>query len=240
MRIRKNIIWGVLCILVAVALVVNQLGYFKEFNFWSILFSVILIASGIDGIIKKSWGKILFSIAFFIIVNDQLLHLEKLTPWLILGVALLCTIGLNMIFPLKHKITYKNLFRESVSVSDWEDMDEQMMTEDGEVVQQDVIFGNCIKYIKSQELRSISTDCIFGEISIYLTEAKLKNCRAKIYMDVIFGHANIYIPATWTVSTNGDNIFGRISSCGICVANGENKLQICGDVIFGEVLIHYV
>ena len=59
-------------------------------------------------------------------------------------------------------------------------------------------------------------------------------------MDVIFGHVNIYIPATWTVSTNGDNIFGRISSCGLCVANGENKLQICGDVIFGEVLIHYV
>ena len=240
MKVRKNIIWGVLCILAAVALVVNQLGYFKELSFWNILFSVVFIASGIDGIIKKSWGKILFSIAFFIIVNDQLLHLEKLTPWLILGVALLCTIGLNMIFPLKHKITYKKLWKESVIVSDWSEMDEQRMTEDGEVVQQDVIFGNCVKYIKSQELSSVNTDCVFGEISIYLTEATLKNGRAKIYMDVVFGHVNIYVPSTWTVSTNGDNVFGRISSCGICVANGENKLQICGDVVFGEVLIHYV
>ena len=240
MRIRKNIIWGVLCILAAVALVVNQLGYLKGFSFWNILFSIILIASCIDGIMKKSWGKILFSIAFFSIVNDQLLHLEQLTPWLILGVALLCTIGLNMIFPLKHKITYKKLWKESVIVSDWNEMDEQMMTEDGEVVQQDVIFGNCVKYIKSQELSSINTDCVFGELSIYLTEATLKNGRAKICMDVVFGHVNIYVPSTWTVSTNGDNVFGRISSCGTCVANGENKLLICGDVVFGEVLIHYV
>ena len=240
MKIRKNIIWGVLCILAAVALVVNQLGYFKGFSFWNILFSVILIVGCIDGIIKKSWGKILFSIAFFIIVNDQFLHLEELTPWLILGVALLCTIGLNMIFPLKHKITYKKLWKESIIVSDWGEMDEQRITEDGEVVQQDVVFGNCVKYIKSQELSSVNTDCVFGEISIYLTEATLKNGRAKIYMDVVFGCVNIYVPSTWTVSTNGDNVFGRISSCGICVANGENKLQICGDVVFGEVLIHYV
>lgn len=240
MKIRKNIIWGILCILTAVALVVNQLGYFQGISVWNILFSIICIVGCINGIMKKSWGKILFSIAIFIIINDQLLHLESLTPWLILGVALLCTIGLNMIFPMKRKITYKNLFKESVSISNWEETDEQIITEDGEVIQQDVIFGNSVKYIKSQELSGINADCIFGEISIYLTEARMKNCRAKIYMDVIFGHANIYVPATWTVSTNMDNIFGGISYCGTCVASGENKLQICGDVIFGEVLIHYV
>lgn len=240
MKIRKNIIWGALCILTAVALVVNQLGYFQGISFWNILFSIICIVACMNGIMKRSWGKILFSIAFFIIINDQLLHLESLTPWIILCVALLCTIGLNMIFPMKHKRTYKNLFKESVSISDWKETDEQMITEDGEVINQDVVFGNCVKYIKSQELSSINTDCIFGTISIYLTEAKLKNYRAKIYMDVIFGHANIYVPATWTVSIDGDNIFGRVYSYGTCVSNGEIKLQICGDIIFGEVIIHYV
>ena len=240
MKIRKNIIWGVLCILVAVALVVNQLGYLGGIGFWNILFSTICIIGCINGIMKKSWGTIFFSIAFFIIINDELLHLESLTPWLILGVAFLCTIGLNMIFPLKHRITDTKLFKESVSVSDWGEIDEQMIQEDGEVIQQDVIFGNCIKYIKSQELSGINADCVFGEVSIYLTEAKMKNNRANICMDVIFGHANIYVPATWTVSTNVDNVFGSISYCGTCVSNGENKLQICGDVVFGEVLIHYV
>lgn len=240
MKIRKNIIWGILCILTAVALVVNQLGYFKGIGFWNILFSTICIAGCINGIMKKSWGTILFSIAFFIIINDQLLHLESLTPWLILGVALLCTIGLNMIFPMKHKIAYKNLFKESISVSNWEEIDEQMITEDGEVIQQDVVCGNCVKYIKSQELSGINADCVCGEISIYLTEARMKNCRAKINIDIIVGHANLYVPTTWTVSTNMDTVLGRTSYCGTCISDGENKLLICGDVVCGELMIHYV
>ena len=239
MKIRRKIIWGVFCILAAVALIVNQLGYFKGIGFWNILFSIIFIGICMNGIIKKSWSKILFSIAFFVIINAQLLHLEDLPPWIILGAALLCTIGLNMIFPLKHSIT-KKLFKESVNIWDWNEADEQLMKEDGEVIQQDVVFGNCIKYVKSQELSGINADCVFGAISIYLTEAQMKNDRAKIYMDVVFGNANIYVPASWTVSVNMDNVFGRISSCGKSIADGEKKLLICGDVVFGEVLVHYV
>ena len=239
MKIRKNIMGGVFCILAGVVLVVSQLGYLKGINFWNILFSVIFIGTCMNGIIKKSWGKILFSIAFFVIINAQFLHLEDLSPWIILGAALLCTIGLNMIFPLKHSIT-KKLLKKSVNIWDWNEADEQLMKEDGEVIQQDVVFGNCIKYVKSQELSSINADCVFGEISIYLTETKMKNNRAKIYMDVVFGNANIYVPASWTVSVDMDNVFGRISSCGKSIADGEKKLLICGDVVFGEVLVHYV
>ena len=41
----------------------------------------------------------LFSLAFLIIVNDELLGLEAITPWPVLGAALLGSLGLNLLFP---------------------------------------------------------------------------------------------------------------------------------------------
>lgn len=240
MKVRKNIFWGILCVVGAVALVVNKLGYLQDMGFWSVIFSIILLGGFINGIIMRSWGKILFSAAFFIIINDQLLHLESLTPWTVLGVACLGTLGLNLLIPMKNKEKRNKWIKESGTISTWEEQDELMITEDGEVVQQDVVFGNSVKYIKSKELSGINADCVFGEISIYLTEAELKSHRAKISTDVVFGHVHIYVPAKWMVTTNMDTVFGKVSFCGNCIAEGEDKLLVCGGVVFGEILVHYV
>jgi len=240
MKIKQNVFWGSLCIIGAISLVINKLGYLQEMGFWSILFSVILLGIFIKGAIVRSWGTILFSAAFFVIVNDKLLHLENLTPWTVLGVACLGTIGLRMLFPMKHKRVSKKRLNGCKDISTWEEKNELMITEDGEVVQQDVVFGNSAKYVKSKELCGINADCVFGEISIYLTEAELKNHRAKVNVDVVFGNAHIYIPAGWTVSTNMDTVFGGVSFCGTGTNDGEDKLLICGDVVFGELVVHYV
>ena len=71
MKVRKNIFWGLAFILAAVALVVKKLGYLQGVGIWSILFSVILAVIFVKGIMKRHWVTILFSAAFFIIVNDE-------------------------------------------------------------------------------------------------------------------------------------------------------------------------
>ena len=240
MKVKKNILWGIMFILAAVALIVNKLGYLQGMGFWNILFSVILIGICINGMIKRRWGSILFSAAFIIIINDSILHMENLTPWTVLGVALLGTIGLTILFPAKKRHVRNHLITEDMSGVKWGESDEQMITEEGDVVQQDVIFGSSVKYIKSQELSKVNSDCVFGQASVYLTEAMLKEQRAKVFMDVVFGNANIYVPACWAVSITTDQVFGNVSECGNCDPNGENKLLICGDVVFGQLVIHYV
>ena len=240
MKVSKNIFWGIICMLAAVALVVNKLGYLQGMGFWSILFSIILAGICIRGILKKKWGQILFSAAFFIIINDQLLHLESLTPWTILGVALLGTISLNLLFPSKKNRQNKTLHTSNKYTNDLEKNNELMIAEDGEHIHQDVVFGNSMKYIKSQDLSKVTSDCVFGQISIYLTETKLKNHQAKILMDVVFGNAHIYVPADWVVLTNVDTVFGDVSFHGAGSTNGEDTLLINGDVVFGELNIHYV
>lgn len=239
MKVRKNIFWGLAFILAAVALVVKKLGYLQGVGIWSILFSVILAVIFVKGIMKRHWVTILFSAAFFIIVNDELLHLESLTPWTVLGVALLGTIGLNMLFP---KSTIGPLRGHSLkeNENEWNEADELMISEDGETIQQDVVFGNYVKYVKSQQLSHVNVDCVCGEISIYLTEAALKNHRASVSIDVVCGHANIYVPAGWSVSTNLDTVCGNASFLGNSEPNGDDKLLINGDVVLGDLRIYYV
>ena len=96
---KKNVFWGVLFLLGACAVIAGRLGFLDGIGFWSILFSLVLAAVLIRGIVRRSWGMILFSVAFLCIVNDRLLGIEKLTPWPVLGAALLGTIGLNLLFP---------------------------------------------------------------------------------------------------------------------------------------------
>lgn len=261
MRVRKNIFWGLAFILAAIALVVKKLGYLQGVGIWSILFSAILAVVFVKGIIKRRWANILFSAAFFIIVNDELLQLEALTPWTVLGVALLGTIGLGMIFPKgavghrnfshqKHsknmppKITQNavssddNLSTEVENIGD--ESNQQNVSEDGETIQHNVIFGNYVKYVKTHQLSRVNADCIFGDMSIYLTEAALKNHRACISIDIIFGNTDVYVPAEWCVNTNLETIFGDVRFLGTGDPNSVDQLQINGDVIFGTLQIHYV
>ena len=93
-RGKKSVFWAIMLILLAAALLASRLGYLEGIGF-----SAIFVAFVINGIAKGKFGTILFSIAFLIILNDEALHLEAITPWPVLGAALLCTIALKMLFP---------------------------------------------------------------------------------------------------------------------------------------------
>ena len=101
---KKNVFWGLLFILGALAVLVSKLGVFEGVGFWSVLFSIGLIGILINGIIHRSWGTILFSTAFLAIVNSALLGIEKLVPWPVLGAALLgtCLLYTSYLHSLHH------------------------------------------------------------------------------------------------------------------------------------------
>lgn len=101
MKKGKNIFWGLLFILGAVFIVVNRLGYFQDISVLTVIFTIIVAGVLIDSIAHRSFGGILFSLAFLCILYDKPLGMEALTPWPVLAAALCGTIGLNMIFKEK-------------------------------------------------------------------------------------------------------------------------------------------
>ncbi len=233
-RKKKDIFWGVLLLLGAAALLLNKLevGIFVEIGVRNICFSVLLAVILAEGLFKKNFGQILFSLAFLVIVNDELLGLEAITPWPVLGAALLGSIGLRMLFP---KFENSGCFggkghgRKNVSEE----------SREGGTIRYENAFGESVKYLTG-EVEAVSVETSFGQIQLYFTDAELKDNRAQVQAEVSFGSAILYVPADWKIVMNVDTAFGSATIKGKGCAEGENTLYIGGDVSFGELRVQYI
>ena len=231
MSSRKSFFWGMVLLLAAAALLLGRLGYLEGVGFWTILFSAFLISFLVKGIVRLRIGTILFSLAFLVIVNDKWLHLEAITPWPVLGAALLGTIGLKMLFPKLGRDRGSHLVR----IGEWNGNSMiQDYTGDGECVSYDNVFGQSVKYV-SGVIRQVDVDNVFGSVQIYFTEAFLYGGTASVNVDNVFGSVVIYVPQAWRVELNTENVFGFSKQSGKRSMDGENVIHVGGDVIFGNL-----
>ena len=90
-----NVFWGLLLILAAAFIILGQLDVFGDISGVTLFFGICLGIWFVSSIFKLSWGGMLFSLAFEVILFDEALGLEELTPWPVLFAALLATIGMN-------------------------------------------------------------------------------------------------------------------------------------------------
>lgn len=227
-----NVFWGIVFLLGAAAFLVNKLGILEGIGFWSILFTIGLTAIFIKGLAKRSFGQMLFSLAFLVIVNDEFLQLEAITPWPVLGAALLGTIGLNLLFlGFNRSKSFKLIAGGEHRVGD---------TVSGDGAYYENAFGSAVKYVVG-EISQVRVDNAFGVMEVYFTDAVLKEHTARVYVDSAFGKVTMYVPRGWKIVKNVTQAF--------CSANysdfeddsqGENTLYISGDIAFGALLIHPV
>lgn len=235
MKSGKKIFWGVLFLLGAVALIVGKLGYLGDLSFWSILISIGLMGFLVEGLVNRSFGMILFALAFLAIVNDKLLGIEALTPWPVLGAAFLGTIGLDMLFPKKKK--WKKYVNHNVNSINEETKAESY---NGEDIYFQVTFGEAVRYVTSTALKNVNAQCNFGSLEIYLNNAVLKEHQAVINVDCSFGQTVLYVPGDWNVVQQAKASLGGIDEKGFHSPNGENTLIVAGNVSFGALEIRYI
>lgn len=231
MRRGKSIFWGTVLLLAAAAILLGKLGYLEGIGFWTILFGACLLSFLVKGIVGRKIGTVLFSLAFLIILNDEMLHLEAITPWPVLGAALLGTVGLKMLFPKLGRYRRSNLVR--IGEGTGNNMIEDY-TGDGECVSYDNVFGESVKYV-SGVIRQVDVDNVFGVVQIYFTEAFLYGGTASVNVDNVFGSVEIYVPQAWKVELDTENIFGSSKQTGKSSINGENVIYVGGDVVFGHL-----
>lgn len=240
MKRGKKLFWGLLFILGAIALIVGKMGFLETFSFWGIVFSIALLGILVEGIFHRSWGMILFPIAFLIIVNDEFLGLESITPWPVLGAALLGTIGLKILFPGKH--------RGIGQVAKWKKRNNGKMiagNEENNVLSGEQIwfsnsFGDSVKYLGGSEVKQVHLENAFGNLTVYFDNVQLKDGSADVYVDSGFGNLILYIPANWTVVTKLEVSFGDVKEQGSVEAEGDNTLYLFGEVGFGDLQIYYL
>ena len=237
MKQGRKIFWGLMFILGALAMIVGKMGYLEGIGFWSILLTIALIGIFVDGILQRSYGMVLFSLAFMIIVNDEFLGMEAITPWPVLGAALLGTIGLKILFPGKEKKKFKE-FKEKVSNQRYSVGGEDVLC--GEEVSFTNTFGETVKYLSGNEVSQVFLKNTFGELDVYFDNALLKNGEAHVLVENTFGETVLYVPSGWKVLLNVDAVFGDTSERGHSSQTENIVLRVEGKVAFGELEVRYL
>lgn len=234
----KNTTWGIFFIVMAVFIILGGLDLFGDFNIWTAISAGFCVMWFINGLIKLSFGNMLFPLAFLVIIFDETLGLESMTPFPILFAALFGTIGLNMVFGGRKKKTveingkeykwdgHKNVVEES--------------TQSDERFDCEVAFGSSVKYVNSHHLKYGNIETSFGNCTVYFDKAMLGDGQATVKTETSFGKTVLYVPKSWNVSVNVSKAFGSVTESGNCTTGSENVLLIVGEVSFGAMEIIYV
>lgn len=229
---KKSIFWGIIFILLAVYLIVNSMDLFPKLPVFSILITLVLVYIMVMGIRKLNFTEILIPLALIGWQYDDYLGITELTPWPLLGAAILLAIGLDMIFRNVRKekrieghVVFNGRIDSSV---------------DGSVININSTFAGNNKYINSDHFSTANIDTSFGQCNVYFDNAIMDNNHCVINVDNSFGETNLYLPHTWRVSIDRDCAFGDVKIHGV----GSNDMdapfaQVNADVAFGEINIYF-
>lgn len=238
MKKSKNITWGIFFIVMALFIILGNFDLFGEFSIWTAIFAGFCVMWFIDGLIKFSFGNMLFPLAFIAILFDEALGIEDITPWPVLFAALFGTIGLNMIFGGRKKKKVEINGKEYVWDGKKKGVEES--TQSDERFDCELAFGSTVKYVNCQNLKYANIENAFGNASIYFDNARLGNAQATVNVETSFGKTTLYVPKEWNVSVNVSKAFSGLTESGKCDPTGTNTLIVVGEVSFGNLEIMYV
>ncbi len=228
---KERVFWGLFFIVGAAAMVVSRLGFLGDIGLWTIFFTVFLAAALVKSVMYRSASGILFSIAFLCILYDKQLGITALTPWTVLGAALLGSIGCSILFdPWKKKHWHEH----------YEFGKADMETVAGESIHLSTSFGEGIKYIDSDDFKRANIQCSFGELKVYFDNALIQDGQAVIAFDVSFGGVELFLPKEWTVDNQVNATFGEVEEKNRNDSNGSPVLRLVGKCSFAGISIIYV
>lgn len=234
-RSGSKILWGLFFIVAAAYLLVSRFMELPKISVFNILLTLFFVWMFIEGLRKMNFSEILFSIAFLCIIHAKLLGITAITPWPVLGAALLGSIGLSMIFHKKSRSYVWNSSTGSKNIT--EASNEQCS---GENIRCESNFGSVIRYINSDNFCSAELENNFGSMTIYLDNAIIQNSSAYINIENNFGEIKLFIPKEWNIQNNLQHTFGTVNPNGNYSGTSTVTLYLNGETNFGAITIYYV
>lgn len=230
----SKIFWGIFFILAAVYVIVSKFGILPDVGVFSVLLTVFLLWVFVKGIRHMNFYEILLSVACICIVYDEPLGITELTPWTVLGAALLGSIGLSLLFQGKK---YKKSGYAGGASGAGVSSSEQCT---GQNIRCENNFGSAIRYINSDDFRNAQVENNFGSLSVYFDNAIVQEGSAVINIENNFGETNLYVPKEWKVQNNLERSFGSINEHGTSIGTSNTVLFINGSANFGVINLHYI
>ncbi|QUF82350.1 hypothetical protein KDJ93_11460 [Clostridium butyricum] len=233
MKYNKNnrIFTGLLFIIAAIILIISKLGYFGDFNLWSLALTIFFVIIIIKSIYPIKFAGILFPLAFLCIIYSKELGIEQLTPWTVLIVATLGTIGLSIIFQNKVNINNKvGKDYEFIAIDE----------EDKSNIVQKTSFSGITKYINSDDFKQADLHCICGAMEIYFDRAKIKDKTAVVQINATCSVIELFLPKEWTIENHISTTLSGIDEKNRNTPDGSATLLLIGEITLSGITITFV
>lgn len=241
----KKIFWGLYCILAATSLILYKVGVFDSFLYngvsvWSIIWSIILVAFLIKGIMNRNFFMIFMSVAIILIVFDEPLGITALTPWYVLLAAVLLSIGFSMIFH-KKKHPWEKVYHKNSNVIIDGPCGETTENLEGEKVYLKTSMGSSIKYVKSDNFQYAEIKNDFGSMKVYFDNVIVQpGVTPVINVSSSFGEVQLFVPKEWNIFNKGNASFGNISERNKEICTAQINVEVRGNVSFGNMVVNYI
>jgi len=224
----KRILLSLYYIGAAVLLIVNEL--YGSMSFWWLLAIVLIAPEVLKFVFRGNFAWIFIPLAVLGIIFPESLGIEAITPWPLLGVAVLLTIAFSLIF----RKNWNRSVRVNVSDETVESISDDNMS-------CTVKFGGTTKYFTSECFSRAYLNSKFGSIRAYFDGVKLSPDGAILSINASFSGIELYIPKNWKVTKSVSNTFGGIEEKGRNIADPNSPvLIITGDASFSGIVIHYI
>jgi predicted membrane protein len=237
---RKEAFWGLLFILAAVLIILNQFGSFAGISMFDIIATVILGGIIIRSVIDVNFWGILFPAAFIGIIFADELNITRFTPWPALFTAFLLSLGLSILFRRPYCFIYDHDHGHWHNNCDHSFSSSVINEQDDNAVECSVSFGESIKYVNSANFERADIKCSFGDVKVYFDNAQIPSGKADIYLDVSFGDAQLFIPKTWRVVNEVHVFLGDMGEKNRSISTGSPVVTLHGNINFGDTSIFYV
>ena len=222
MKTGKNIIWGVILVILGVLLFLNAFDLFTFdifFDGWWTLF--IIIPSFIDLFTddSKAGSVIFLAIGILLLLACQDIIDFTLVAKLIFPIIVV-VIGLSLLF--------RNMFNKGINKSI-----EEINKESQSKEEYSAIFSGQDIRLDKDEFKGTTVNAIFGGVKLDLRDAVIKK-DVVITGKAIFGGIDIYVPNDVKVQVKSNSVFGGVDNK---VKNSEKGVTIFIDAtcVFGGI-----
>ncbi len=239
-RNNKNVIYGILLILLAVSLILWKLNVFNlplafvGVSTWGLILSVVMVLVIFHCISDRCYPGIFFPLAVICIVFDDPLGITAITPWIVLIAAALFSVAFEIIFPKFPRPMGEHYKKSNYAANNFSETSRE--DQNGCVVHA-VRFGSATRYIRTPNLINADLSSQFGEMSVFFDGAHVPGKSVTINCHVSFGEMILYIPRDWKVENKVNVTLGSCNDKSLNTQNAANDIYclIDGSVAFGEL-----
>lgn len=222
----KNILWGIILIIIGIILGGNSLDLFDIdifFDGWWTLFIIIPSFLGLITDDDKTGNAVWMVIGLLLLAGaNDIINFDLI--WKMIVPIIIIIVGLSLIF----KDTFNSNVRKSIKKLN------SKISKDDEI---NATFSNQNIKLDDEEFKGTNLNAIFGSIKLDLRNATIKD-DVVINVCSVFGETSIFVPDGYKIKIKSSSLFGGVSNTKKVKDTEKSKtIFIDANCLFGGVTI---